>query len=151
VAEVVAAFLDRIRNREVKSTIVSKYKTLTKQLVAYCTKRGYLYIDQLSVTDMDGCYGSWKDGIKAKARELERLEIFVKFCWKRNWLAENIANDLETAAGAPVIVPKSPFEDGELQRIYDARDWIGDQAKLGPGYRTSTGEDAKDGNNRSER
>jgi integrase len=125
-------------------TTFSKYKTFTKQLVAYSTDRGYLYIDQLGVTDMDGFYGSWKDGIRGKAKKLERLKGFVKFCMKRKWLAEDIAGDLEAPAGASVIVAKSPFEDEELKRIYDACDQIRDQTKLGPGYRTWAGEDAKD-------
>ncbi len=40
--------------------------------------------------------------------------------------------------------PKSPFDDEELNRIYDACDSIGTPTKSGPGYRTWGGENAKD-------
>lgn len=34
--------------------------TLTNQLEAYCSEKGYTYIDQLQVTDMDEFYAGWK-------------------------------------------------------------------------------------------
>ncbi|HEY4051709.1 MAG TPA: hypothetical protein VGM27_33045, partial [Acidobacteriaceae bacterium] len=111
---------------------------------AYCQDRGYVYIDHLTVSDMDRFYASWKDGIRAKAKKLERLKAFVKFCLKREWLAKDIVDDLQAPEGSSVTVPKSPFTDEELERLYAACDKIGPQLKQGPGYRTWGGEDVKD-------
>jgi hypothetical protein len=95
VEKALQAFLTKCANREIKSSTLAKYKTFTKQLRAYCDRQGYVYIDQLGVLDMDVFYGSWKDGIRGKAKKLERLKSFIKFCMKRKWIAEDIASDLE--------------------------------------------------------
>jgi site-specific recombinase XerC len=62
---------------------------------------------------MDRFYGSWRDGIRSKAKKLERLKSFVKFCLKREWLHKDIADDLEAPEGSSVTVPKAPFTDEE--------------------------------------
>jgi hypothetical protein len=103
-----------------------------------------VHIDQLGVIDMDKFYCSWTDGIRGKANNLERLKSFVKFCMKRKWLPEDIASDLEAPPGSSLTVPKSPFDDEELQRLYDAFDRISAPTKRGPGYRTWDGEDTQD-------
>jgi hypothetical protein len=46
--------------------------------------------------------------------------------------------------GASEVLPKFPFEDDELERIYDACDKIGPPKKPGVGYRDWGGEDVKD-------
>jgi integrase len=93
---------------------------------------------------MDRFYASWTDGIRAKAKKLERLKAFIKFCVKREWLIKDLAHDLEAPEGSSITVPKSPFTDEELERLYVACDKIGPQLKHGPGYRTWGGEDVKD-------
>jgi hypothetical protein len=52
-------------------------------------------VDQLTIWDMDHFYASWKDGIRSKAKKLETLKSFVRFCRKRKWLEADIAEDLQ--------------------------------------------------------
>jgi integrase len=144
IGETLDAYLDHHRSQDIQGSTLAKYRTLTNQLGAYCTEKGYVYIDQLGVRDMDRFYASWKDGKKGKAKKLERLRTFVRFCLKRKWLAENIAEDLKAPPNASELNPKMPFEDEELDRIYAACDMIGPPTNPGPGYRTWSGEDAKD-------
>lgn len=144
VSEVIEAYLAKCRNREIQTSTLAKYKTLTNQFAAYCAEKGYVYIDQLGVIDMDRFYGSWKDGKKGKSKKLERLKGFVKFCMKRKWLSENIAEDLEAPPMASVTNPKTPFEDEELERIYEACNKIGPPTKPGAGYRNWGGDDVRD-------
>jgi hypothetical protein len=73
------AFLAKCKNRNIATNTLAKYRTFDNQLNAYCQQRGCIYIDQLAVTDMDRFYASWKDGIRAKAKKLERLKAFIKF------------------------------------------------------------------------
>jgi len=54
-----------------------------------------MLVDQFAITDMDEFYSLWKDGIRAKAKKIERLKGFLQFCVKRKWIAENPAADLE--------------------------------------------------------
>lgn len=72
----IEAYLAKCRNREIQASTLAMYKTLTNQLAAYCAEKGYVYINQLGVIDMDRFYGSWKDGKKGKAKKLERLKGF---------------------------------------------------------------------------
>ena len=67
---------------------------------------------------MDEFYNSWPDGIRSKAKKLERLKGFFKFCVKRKWIAENPAIDLEAPVGAGTAAHRIPFTDTELTRIY---------------------------------
>ena len=135
VADASEAFLAECENRNIPPNTLAKYRTFTNQLSAYCQDRGYIYIEQLTVSDMDRFYASWKDDIRAKVKKLERLK-FVKFCVKREWLSKDISDDLQAPEGSSVTVPKSPFTDEELERLYAACDKIGSQLKQGSGYRT---------------
>ena len=144
VHEATEAFLAKCHNRNIAPNTLAKYKTFTNQLSAYCQHRGYLHIGQLTVSDMDRFYASWKDGIRAKAKKLERLKAFVKFCLKRDWIGKDITEDLQAPEGSSVTVPKSPFTDEELKRIYEACATIGPPTKEGPGYRTWSGDDVRD-------
>jgi hypothetical protein len=78
------------------------------------------------------------------ARESQRaraLKAFIRFCLKREWIAKNIADDLQAPEGSSVTVPKSPFTDAEIQKLYAACDEIGPLLKQGPRYHTWGGED----------
>jgi len=46
-------------------------------------------IGRVQIMDMDALYSRWKDGIRAKAKKLERLKGFLNFCVKRKWIPEN--------------------------------------------------------------
>ncbi|MGH9606397.1 MAG: tyrosine-type recombinase/integrase [Terracidiphilus sp.] len=144
VEDAAEAFVAKCKNRNIAPNTLAKYRTFTNQLLAYCLDRGCVYIDQLTVNDMDRFYATWKDAIRSKAKKLERLKAFIKFSVKREWLTKDIADDLEAPEGASVTVPKTPFTDEELERLYAACDEIGPQLKQGPGCRTWGGEDAKD-------
>lgn len=144
ITEATEAFLTKCQNRGIAQPTLAKYKTFIKQLRAYCDEHGYTNLDQLTVSDMDRFYASWEDGKRAKAKKLERLKAFVRFCCKREWMARNIADDLEAPEGSSIAASKTPFTDEELQRIYEACDKHGGPKPAGPGYRPWSGEDVKD-------
>lgn len=144
IREALEAYLSACKSREIQGSTLAKYKTLTNQLEQYCKEKGYTYIEQLQVTDMDAFYAGWKDAKKGKAKKLERLRGLVRFCLKRKWLADNIAEDLKAPPKASELNAKSPFEDEELKRIYAACDKILPQLNPGPGFRTWDGQDTKD-------
>jgi integrase len=142
ILEATEAYRAKCKNRSIQPATYAKYKTFTNQLEAYAKDRGCVFVDQLTVADADRFYASWEDGIRAKAKKLDRLKAFVKFCLKRKWLTENIADDLQAPAGSSTINPKAPFTDEELARIYAACDALGPAP--GPPRRNWSGEDAKD-------
>jgi integrase len=144
IADATEAYLARCENRGIQPTTLSKYRTFIKQLREFCDARGYIFIHQLTVADMDRFYASWKDGKRAKSKKLERLKSFVRFCLKREWLSRDIAEDLEAPEGSSIPASKAPFTDEELARIYAVCDALGEATKPGPGYRNWSGEDVKD-------
>jgi|SRR5215469_5756155 len=80
---------------------------------------------------MDRFYAGWKDGIRAKAKKLDRLRSFARFCLKRTWLTENVAEDLHAPQGSSVPANKSPFTEEEPKGIYEACDKFGPSAVPG--------------------
>jgi integrase len=136
------AYRAKCKGRNIQPTTYAKYKTFTNQVEAFATDRGYIFLDQLSVADMDRFYASWADGIRAKAKKLDRLKAFVKFCLKREWITKDITSDLEVPQGSSVPLPKAPFTDEELDDIFKACDELGPAP--GPPRRNWSGEDAKD-------
>jgi integrase len=109
----------------------------------YCDARGYALIAQLTIADMDRFYAAWKDGKRAKAKKLERLKSFVRFCLKREWLSKDIAEDLDAPEGSSIPAHKTPFTDDELERIFTACDKLL-PVSAGPGHRGWSGADVKD-------
>jgi integrase len=114
------AYLSNRSSREIAPATFRKYKTFTDQLLRFAEDRGYVMLDQFTITDMDAFYSAWRDGISAKGKKLERLKGFFKFCVKRKWLEDSPATDLEAPVGAGSAANRMPFTDPELQRIYDA-------------------------------
>ena len=129
------SFLASRRNRGIAKSTMVKYSTFVKQLRVYCESRGYVKLAQLSVTDADRFYASWKDGKRSCAKKLERLKGFLRFALKRKWITENIAEDLEAPEGSSIPANKAPFTDAELTRIYAACDALSGPTPRGPGYR----------------
>jgi site-specific recombinase XerD len=142
--DAIADFIAVRKNRDISLGTLKKYRTFTNQLQAYAASRGYIMLDQLDVSDMDRFYASWKDDKRSRAKKLERLKSFIKFCLKRKWLGEDIAEDLRTPEGSSIPPNKAPFTDEELDRIYKACDEIGGPKPPGPGHRPWGGEDVRD-------
>jgi site-specific recombinase XerD len=108
IEDAIAAFMASRSNRGIAAPTLNKYRTFVKQLRAYCDSRGYVLLDKLGVADMDRFYASWKDGNRSRAKKLERLKSFIKFCLKRKWLAEDIADDLRPPKRHPSPQTKKP-------------------------------------------
>lgn len=144
IIEATDAFVTQRKQRGLAKATEGKYATFVKQLRAFTESKGYVYMPQLTIPDMDAFYAGWKDNKRAKARKLNKLKTFVKFCLRRKWITEDITIDLEPPEGSSIPANKSPFTDDELNRILAACDKIGGPIPAGPGHRDWTGEDVKD-------
>lgn len=140
----VEAYLTNRKGRKIAESTMRKYQSFARQLVAFGESKGYIMLDQFSMTDMDEFYGTWKDGVRAKGKKLERLRGFFAFGVKRKWINESPASDLEAPVGAGAPANRMPFSDSELVRIYGACDRLPDirwQNHIASGV--WTGEDVK--------
>jgi site-specific recombinase XerD len=120
------AYLANRAGRGIAPSTLRKYATFVKQLREFASVKGYVLIEQIQITDMDEFYSRWKDGIRAKAKKLERLNGFFRFCVKRKWIGENPAADLEAPVGSGSAANRMPFTDSELAKIYEACDRLPD-------------------------
>ena len=143
IAEALEAFSAKMAAKGLARATEGKYATFAKQFTAFTDSRGYIFIDQLTIPDMDRFYAGWKDGKRSKARKLSKLKNLVKFCLRRKWITEDITIDLEPPEGASLSAGKSPFTDDEVTRILNACDQI-KPIPPGPGHREWSGEDVKD-------
>jgi len=116
------SYLANRGGRNIAPATLRKYKTFVKQLLNFAKDKGYVMVEQVQITDMDEFYSRWKDGIRAKAKKLERLNGFFNFCVKRKWITENPATDLEAPAGSGSAADRMPLTDSELAKVYEACD-----------------------------
>jgi len=144
--EATKVFLTLREGDKIAPATLRKYRTFTKQLLAFATSCGYVMLDQLTSADVDRFYGGLKLGVRAKSKRLGTLRSFFRFCMNRKWLPENpVSSDLKPPLGANRVANKIPFTDKELERIIAACDALGAvnwTNELGQGV--WTGEDAKD-------
>jgi integrase len=138
------AYLANRAGRNIAPATLRKYNTFVKQLREFASVKGYVLIEQFQITDMDEFYSRWKDGIRAKAKKLERLNGFFDFCVKRKWIAEDPAAELEAPVGSGSAAHRMPFTDQELAKIYEACDRLPEiQWKNNLGAGSWDGDDVK--------
>jgi integrase len=146
IAEATKIFLANREGAKIAPATLRKYRTFTKQLIAFADSRGYVMLDQLGSGDIDVFYSRWDMGPRAKGKRLGTLRAFFRFCVNRKWLDESpVSPDIKPPMGANRIANKAPYTDEELRRIIDACDRMPDVVwRSGIGSGKWTGEDLKD-------
>jgi hypothetical protein len=122
-----------------------KYRTFTKQLVAFADPLGYVMLDQFRPADIDVFYTKSKLGPRSKAKMLDRLRGFFRFAVHRDWIPKSpVSPDLKPPAGSTKAANKMPFTDEQVNDILKACDQCEDRPwanRFGSGM--WTGEDMK--------
>ncbi len=137
-----------LANREasVAHSTYRKYKTFTKQLVAFADSLGYVMLDQFRPADIDVFYTKSKLGPRSKAKMLDRLRAFFRFAVHRDWIPKSpVSPDLKPPAGSTKAANKMPFTDEQVDDILKACDQFEERPwgnRFGSGI--WTGEDMKD-------
>jgi integrase len=127
-----------------------KYGVFTRKLEAFADARGYVMLDQFTAADIDTFYSTSGLGIRSRAKMLESLRTFWRFCVHRELIAKSpVSPDLKPPIGANRIANKAPFTDEQLADIIKACDQINDYRKDGRwgnrfGSGNWTGDDLKD-------
>jgi integrase len=124
---------------------ISKYRTFIKQLTAFADSRGYIFVDQFNVDDVDVFYATWALSPRTKSKRLSTLRAFFRFCAARRWLIDSpVSYDLKPPKGASRAANKAPFSDEEVERIIKACDGLRIEWENETGTGVWTGEDVKD-------
>lgn len=131
--------------RGIKPSTLKKYRTFVKQLTAFADTKGYVFVDQFTMTDVDIFFATWRLGARTKGKRLPTLRGFFRFCKNRKWLTDSpVSEDLKPPVGANRPANKAPFTDDELERIFKACGQLKVEWWNESGYGVWTGEDLKD-------
>jgi integrase len=123
IADAITAYLAIREGAGIATATLRKHRTFTKQLLGFAARQGYVMLDQITSTDIDVFYATWKLGARAKGNALGMLRGFFRFCMNREWLVKNpVTSDLKPPLGANRAATKVPFTDEELHRIVNACD-----------------------------
>ena len=96
-----AVFISLREGEKIAAATLRKYRTFTKQLLAFADSLGYVMLDQMTSRDADLFYGSLKLGGRAKAKRLGTLRAFFRFCVNREWLPKSpVSGDLRPPLGS---------------------------------------------------
>ena len=146
IADAIKVFLSHREAAKIAPATLRKYRSFTKQLEQFAAGRGYIMLDQFASADIDLLYGSWKLGVRSKAKRLGTLRTFLRFCTNRDWFKKNpVSPDIKPPVGASRVANKAPFTDEELNRIIAACDRMPKVVwSSGKGSGIWTGEDVKD-------
>lgn len=146
VAAAIATFMSIREGEEIALSTLRKYRTFTKQLLAFAESHGYKILDQFTSADVDAFYSGLKLGARTKGKRRSTIRSFFRFCTNRKWLRESpVSVDLKPPKGANRVANKVPFTDEELHNIIAACDRLG-EISWQSGSRSGmwNGEDAKD-------
>ncbi len=112
-------FLKKAKTRNLAATTIKKRRELLKgKLLAYCKRKGYRHLRDLTVERLRDFRHGWKYSPLSAAKRLEYLRAFLRFCLEAGWIERNPA-----AALKPTKVPHKPtlpYTDVEVERLLDA-------------------------------
>jgi integrase/recombinase XerD len=95
VASAVAAFLEDKRIQNLKADTLSKLETIfRKQLGEWCRNSAIVYLDELTLAQLEKFRGSWRDDALARSKKQERVNGFFRYCIKHDWISKNPVADL---------------------------------------------------------
>jgi len=73
--QAVQRFFVHLHSRDLSAATIKKNRVLVeKQLAAFCRDRGFLYLAQLGINELDSFIATWKDSSISKVKKLERLQ-----------------------------------------------------------------------------
>lgn len=70
IEEALSAFIAKRKGRRIRDSTLRKYETFAKRFQAFCDRRGYVTTAQLTATDAELFYATWKDGPKSAGKKL---------------------------------------------------------------------------------
>jgi site-specific recombinase XerD len=89
------------------ATIKKNHVVIESQLAAFCQSRGFRYIAQLGINQLDDFVASWEESAISKVKKIERLKGFFRFCVSRKLISGVVGgrsnhpgNERRLAAGA---------------------------------------------------
>jgi integrase/recombinase XerD len=120
VGQAIQAFFDDMAAQMLASESMDKYRPVLRRLEAFCHKKGYRSLTELTPLDAGKFRATWKGASTTNVKNLERLKTFLKFCVEMELIRSNPAKGLKP----PQVddAPTLPYTPDEMQRILQACD-----------------------------
>jgi integrase/recombinase XerD len=120
IAEAVREFLADMRARGLSfHTIYQAESMFERQLLGWCERESYKYLNELDIAALRGLRETWKHNKPASRKEKQtKLRQFFNFCKMSGWLKENSAHSLSR-----IRVTQKPtdyFTRDEMERLLSA-------------------------------
>lgn len=130
-ADAIQKFLKEAETRNLAATTIKKRQELLEgKLLAYCKRKGYRQLRDLTVERLRDFRHGWTYSPLSAAKRLEYLRAFCRFCVDSGWMERNPA-----AALKPTKVshrPTLPYSDEEVERLQNAAQGMMDFGRYGP-------------------
>jgi integrase len=117
--EAIERFFVHLHSRDLSVATIKKNRVVIgKQLAAFCRDRGFLYLVQLGINELDSLIATWKESSISKVKKLERLKGFFRFCHSRKM----IPDDPSVSLRKPKVTnpPTLPFSEEQMAGILHA-------------------------------
>jgi integrase/recombinase XerD len=111
-------FIVETERRELHWSTEKKYKLVMRQMDDFLADSKILMLSDINLETLRAFVGTLKDGPLAKAKKIDRLRSFFKFCINSDWLERNPAKLLTPPIAKRV--PTLPFNDVEVGAITSA-------------------------------
>ena len=112
------AFTEDAKARGLKAPTLYKYDLLFRQLQAFATERGLVFVSDLDLEKVRDFRASWPNKNMAARKKLEHFRAFLRFCHESEWIRTNPAAKLKP--GKIDSAPTLPFSRDEVQKVIDA-------------------------------
>ena len=110
------AYIADMEARRLSHSAKRHVEILLDRLGDYMADKGFLYLDELGVSEVREFRSRWTWGELTHIKNIERLRAFFRYCQQSKYVAENPTAFLKAPKS-----PKSrsePFSDAELTKIY---------------------------------
>jgi site-specific recombinase XerD len=101
--------------KRLKDGTARKYRTMLKQLTTFAEDKGYRFVKEFGLAELQQFQASWKMGARAAGKKLEHTKTFFEFCVDRGFIPANPARKMHSPIA--VDVQKEPFSPEEMDRI----------------------------------
>jgi len=114
----VAAFLDDKETQNLAVVSLRKHRLIfNKELLTFCNKAGIVYLDELTLTQLERFRAGLDDAPGTIKKKLEFVRSFLRFCVLHNWLTKNPAVGLSRIKVS--VQPTVPFTQDEFTKLLD--------------------------------
>ena len=109
------SFIAGKTGEELSAETIRQYRLLFRQMEAYARDKGFRYVAEFTLAELEAFRSSWKVGAVRRQKHQERLKAIFRYAYKHKMIQDNPAQEL---GSIKVRATKAaPFENDEWNRM----------------------------------